>query len=262
MYLDGLVAAILAKPGPLRLVAVDGPGGAGKSTFARELSEAAGAAPVVHTDDFAAADNPIDWWPRLLEQVIEPLARGEAAHYQRYDWPSETLAEWHTIEPAAIVIIEGVSAGRSEWAAHLSYLIWIETPREERLRRGCRTRRHRSTRRLGLVDGRRGRSLRTRSHPRACRRRDRRHTTSRAIPHRSTRMITRHDAGVALQSDPTVAPHFHGHIRHDRALVLVRPGDPRRTDNSSVGPMTGAMQAVSVDGPRPNAVSRSGPACQ
>jgi uridine kinase len=136
MHLDELVAAILAKPGPLRLVAVDGPGGAGKSTFARELSEAAGAAPVVHTDDFAAADNPIDWWPRLLEQVIEPLARGEAAHYQRYDWPSETLAEWHTIEPAAIVIIEGVSAGRSEWAAHLSYLIWIETPREERLRRG------------------------------------------------------------------------------------------------------------------------------
>ena len=72
---------------------------------------------------------------RLLEQVIEPFARGEVAHYQRYDWPSETLAEWHTIEPAPIVIIEGVSAGRSEWAAHLSFLIWIETPRKERLRR-------------------------------------------------------------------------------------------------------------------------------
>ena len=136
MYLDELVAAILAKPGPLRLVAVDGPGGAGKSTFARELSEAAGGAPVVHTDDFAAADNPIDWWPRLLAQLIEPLARGDAAHYQRYDWPSETLAEWHTIEPAPLVIIEAVSAGRSEWAAHLSFLIWIETPPEERLLRG------------------------------------------------------------------------------------------------------------------------------
>lgn len=136
MHLDELVAAILAKPGPLRLVAIDGPGGAGKSTFARKLSEAAGESPVVHTDDFASADNPINWWPRLLEQVIEPLTRGDAAHYQRYDWPSETLAEWHTIEPAPIVIIEGVSAGRAEWAAHLSFLIWIETPREERLRRG------------------------------------------------------------------------------------------------------------------------------
>lgn len=46
------------------------------------------------------------------------------------------MAEWHTNEPAPIVIIEGVSAGRSEWTAHLSFLIWIETPREERLRRG------------------------------------------------------------------------------------------------------------------------------
>ncbi len=29
-----LVARILQRPGPVRLVAVDGPGGAGKSTFA------------------------------------------------------------------------------------------------------------------------------------------------------------------------------------------------------------------------------------
>jgi uridine kinase len=136
VHLDEIVAAIMAKPGPIRLVAVDGPGGAGKSTFARALSEAAGGAPVIHTDDFAADDNPIDWWPRLLEQVIEPFARGSAAHFQRYDWGSRTLAEWHTIEPAPIIIIEGVSAGRSEWAAHLSFLIWVETPRAERLRRG------------------------------------------------------------------------------------------------------------------------------
>jgi uridine kinase len=135
VFLDELVASIMARPGPLRLVAVDGPGGAGKSTFARELSEAAGEAPVIPTDDFAAADNPIDWWPRLLDQVIGPFVRGHAAHYQRYDWPTESLAEWHTIEPAPIVIIEGVSAGRSEWARHLSFLIWIETPRQERIRR-------------------------------------------------------------------------------------------------------------------------------
>jgi uridine kinase len=135
VYLDELVAAILVKPGPLRLVAVDGPGGAGKSTFARELSEAAGGASVIHTDDFATVDNPIDWRPRLLEEAIEPLIRGDAAHHRRNDGASETLAEWHTIEPAPIVIIEGVSAGRSEWAAHLSFLVWIETPPDQRLRR-------------------------------------------------------------------------------------------------------------------------------
>jgi adenylate kinase family enzyme len=34
-----------------------GPGGSGKSTFAAHWSVAAGNAPIVHTDDFASADN-------------------------------------------------------------------------------------------------------------------------------------------------------------------------------------------------------------
>jgi len=131
-----LVTRILELPGPTRFVAIDGPGGAGKSTFAERLSAAADRAPIVHTDDFASADNPINWWPRLLTQVIEPLSRGERCRYQRYDWPTETLAEWCTVEPSPIVIIEGVSAGRREWMEHLSFVIWIETSRPERLRRG------------------------------------------------------------------------------------------------------------------------------
>ena len=133
--LAGVVEAILHRPGPLRLVAVDGPGGAGKSTYAARLSAAVGGAPVIHTDDFASWDNPINWWPRLLEQVIEPLTAGRPARYQRYDWDSKSLAEWHTVEPAPIVIIEGVSSGRREWAEYLSFVIWIETPRPIRLER-------------------------------------------------------------------------------------------------------------------------------
>ena len=130
------MAEILAKPGPVRLVAIDGPGGAGKSTLAARLSKLADDAPTVHTDDFASADNTIDWWPRLKNQVIDRLVNGESAHYQRYDWPSRSLAEWYIIPPSPMVIIEGVTAGRSEWSDHLSYLIWVETPRAERLRRG------------------------------------------------------------------------------------------------------------------------------
>ena len=128
--------ALLTSPGPIRLVAVDGPGGAGKSTFAEALARVLDDAPIVHTDDFASWDNPIDWWPRLLDQVIEPLVDGRAARYQRYDWEERRLAEWHVVEPCPVVIIEGVSSGRREWVHHLSYVIWIETPEVERLRRG------------------------------------------------------------------------------------------------------------------------------
>lgn len=134
--LQSVIDQILDIDAPIRLVAIDGPGGAGKSTFATRLAHAAGGAPIVHTDDFASASNPIDWWPRLLDQVIQPLVAGTTARYQRYDWPTDTMAEWHTVDPVPIVIIEGVSAGRAEWAQHLSFVIWIDTPRHIRLERG------------------------------------------------------------------------------------------------------------------------------
>ena len=71
----------------------------------------------------------------MLDQVIEPLAAGRPSRYQRYDWPTESLAEWFTVDAGPIVIIEGVSAARREWSDYLSFVIWIETPREIRLQR-------------------------------------------------------------------------------------------------------------------------------
>jgi hypothetical protein len=134
-----LAAHIVALPpscGPVRLVAVDGPGGAGKSTFAGRLAAALGDAQVIHTDDFAAWDVPIEWFPRLWEQVVEPLAAGRCGRYQRYDWVRRELAEWHDVPLAPVIILEGVSAGRREIADHLALTVWIETPADLRLARG------------------------------------------------------------------------------------------------------------------------------
>ena len=117
-------------------MAIDGPGGAGKSTFASLLSSELGGAPIVHTDDFASASDPIDWWPRLRDQVIEPLDAGRRARYQRSDWSTNSLAEWVDLDPAPVVIVEGVTAARKEWRHHLQFIIWVETPQAERLRRG------------------------------------------------------------------------------------------------------------------------------
>jgi uridine kinase len=136
VQLSEVATLIRERPGPVRLVAVDGPGGSGKSTFAALLASELGNAPVVHTDDFASWDNPIDWWPRLLEQVIEPLSRATRARYQRYDWPTQSLAEWVDLDPAPVVVIEGVTSARMEWRDRLAFVVWIETPHGERLRRG------------------------------------------------------------------------------------------------------------------------------
>lgn len=121
--------------GATRLVAIDGPGGAGKSTYAARLAEACDAQ-VVHTDDFASWDNPIHWWPRLEEQVLRPIAANQAARYQRYDWNRRTFAEWHTVAPGGVLILEGVSSARAAVRDRLSFSVWIETPRQIRLLRG------------------------------------------------------------------------------------------------------------------------------
>jgi len=128
------VACLDLLPGPV-VVGIDGPGGAGKSTLAAALEAAWPGSQIVHTDDFASWNNPVDWWPRLLEQVLEPLSRGEVARYQRYDWVERRLADWLTVSPGR-VIVEGVSSTRREFDPHLSYRIWVETDRRERLRRG------------------------------------------------------------------------------------------------------------------------------
>jgi uridine kinase len=128
-------AARPVAPSSTSIVAVDGFGGSGKSTLAtRILAERDST--LVHTDDFAAWDNSLGWWPRLLEQVLAPLSHNERARYQRYDWDARELAEWHSIEPSGLVVVEGVSSSRDVVRPYLSLAVWVDAPRELRLERG------------------------------------------------------------------------------------------------------------------------------
>jgi uridine kinase len=140
-FVDLAAAARRLPPscGSTRVIAVDGPGGAGKTTFAARLRDGFGqdrVAPVVHTDDFASWDNQFNWAPLLREQVIEPIRRGEPGRYQRYDWVERRFAEWHEAPVADVVIIEGVGAAQRLFADALAMTVWIETPPDVRLARG------------------------------------------------------------------------------------------------------------------------------
>lgn len=125
-------------PGPMstRVIAVDGLGGAGKSTLAARLGEALGSVAIVHTDDFANWADSLDWWPRLIEQVLDPLSKGLTARFQHCDWDQRTLVEWLEVQPDSYVIIEGVSASREAFQPYLAFSVWVDTPRQERLKRG------------------------------------------------------------------------------------------------------------------------------
>jgi uridine kinase len=117
-----------------RIVAVDGPGGAGKTSLALWLAQKLDAQ-VIHTDDFASWENPVEWWPQLIELALKPLAAGKRVRYHPTRWGGEER-EPVSIEPTEIVILEGVTASRQAFQPFLAYSIWIETPRELRLQRG------------------------------------------------------------------------------------------------------------------------------
>ena len=138
MTFDEIVAAIRRCLPPTDVhcvvVAVDGCGGAGKSTFAARLGGDLDA-PVVSTDEFASWSHPIDWYPRVIEELLSPLAGGRAATYRRSEWGGgESIVV--TVDPTPILILEGVSSSRRAFDDFLAFRIWIETDRNERLRRG------------------------------------------------------------------------------------------------------------------------------
>ncbi|MGW1539592.1 uridine kinase family protein [Streptomyces sp. NPDC002309] len=122
--------------GPVRLIGVDGHAGSGKTTFAGQLADALGGAPVLHLDDIASHDELFAWTGRLTGQVIEPLARGESAHYTPYDWRTREFGPPRPLPPAPVVLVEGVGAGRRDLRPSLAHLLWLEFPHEDAWARG------------------------------------------------------------------------------------------------------------------------------
>jgi hypothetical protein len=100
------------------------------------LAEALGGAPVLHLDDLASHDELFAWTGRLLTQVIEPLRRGETAHYAPYDWRTRGFGPARPLPPAPVLLMEGVGAGRRALRPHLAGLLWMDVPREEAWARG------------------------------------------------------------------------------------------------------------------------------
>ena len=117
---------------PSVVIAVDGRGGSGKTTFARQLALELGAQ-LVHTDSFASWENKFDWWPNLIEKVLEPIRAGsKSLSYPCSVWDENKPAK-HVVEQAVepIVILEGVSSGREELRDYVSFVVYVDMSLEE-----------------------------------------------------------------------------------------------------------------------------------
>ncbi|MGI8645402.1 MAG: 4-amino-4-deoxy-L-arabinose transferase [Nocardioides sp.] len=139
---DALVRWLLTQEPRLgstgRLLAVDGPAGAGKTTYAAAIAAGApGTVRVLHLDDMYEGWNGLgDVAARVRDNLLLPLSAGRAGGYRRWDWVDDGWAEWVPVEPVDLLVLEGVGSGSLEIAPYLSGLVWVDASYPVRMERG------------------------------------------------------------------------------------------------------------------------------
>jgi len=137
-------ARVLAAPpgvGRVRLVCVDGPAGAGKTTFASDFASAlrshVGFVPVVHADEvyegwdvvadapdrvaaFAALARRVEQW------LFEPWRIGQDGHHRVWDWHTSRWGPTVAVPGEGVVILEGVGLGSQVLREHAALSVWID----------------------------------------------------------------------------------------------------------------------------------------
>ena len=127
-------------------IAIDGAGGAGKSSLARRMQDELTDVSIIEMDDFY---RPVDasirriWspvegyqnffdWMRLRDQVLKPMQNGIAPRFQMFDWTQNQLNAWKHIPLNPVIVVEGVYALRPELRPFYNLSLFIEAPLDVR----------------------------------------------------------------------------------------------------------------------------------
>jgi uridine kinase len=116
------------------LICVDGPAGSGKTTVAQEIARLA-EAPIIRLDDLYPGWDGLFVVDAVVLDLLRSLAEGRPGHYRRYDWITHEHQEARQVDPAPLLVLDGVGAGNRSWRDLITTLVWVEAPRAERLER-------------------------------------------------------------------------------------------------------------------------------
>jgi uridine kinase len=132
------------------LIALDGRGGAGKSTLARALVARLPRSAQLEHDWFHLPKDQVSEGrrfdhERLIAEVISPFRSGaRELRFLRYNWgylaaiPDGFHETPITISDVDIVVIEGVETLHRSLASHFDLRVWVDTPPELSVERGMR----------------------------------------------------------------------------------------------------------------------------
>lgn len=140
------VSALENRKGKALIIAIDGRSGAGKSTLAGTLKEKLGIS-VVHMDDFflqphqrtqerlAEPGGNVDY-ERVLEEVLEPLKRGESSvTYRCFDCKTMDFGEMCTIDGSGTVVVEGSYSCHPKLRDYYDLTIFLDVDSKTQLER-------------------------------------------------------------------------------------------------------------------------------
>jgi uridine kinase len=137
IHIKQLLSSAKQKTGNTTIIAIDGRSGSGKSTLAKLLSLKL-ECPLIHTDDFSSWDNPMDWYPALINDIFIPIMNGaKSVQYQPIKARKDKSQRSLITQPIGdLLIIEGVSASRQEFRDYISLSIFVDAPKDISIKRG------------------------------------------------------------------------------------------------------------------------------
>lgn len=119
-----------------RLICIDGLAGSGKSTLATRIGALRPDAVVLGTDDMLAGWRGLSGLGATLDELLQPLGRGEVGHWRRWDWGRSDWAEQRSVAPTDLLVLEGVGSASSPIRDLITATVWLEADRDVRLARG------------------------------------------------------------------------------------------------------------------------------
>ena len=127
--------SLLSARAETTVILIDGGSGSGKTTLASRIA-ANTPATLIRLDDVYPGWGGLDEGSRhILEHVLEPRSSGRPASWRRWDWVTGAPAEWHEVDPAVPLVIEGAGALSRANRAFATLGVWVELDAVTRKRR-------------------------------------------------------------------------------------------------------------------------------